>query len=243
MINVRDMYYDLRETMDDAAAKKIAGYLGKVYDEVQSTVKASDFQELKEIVGELADAQKRTETCVEELAEAQKRTETRMDELADAQKRTEEAVLALVESQKGLQDAQKKLSQQVGGLSDTIGGDIEDISYSMLCHFLPDEFGWQVGDFARVWRDWGGKELDQIDIFAKAADPDRPDVPIWVVGEAKYNLTMKELNHFIQLVARAREYLDGEVFPLCFCYRARPAVQQKAGEAGIRILFSYGKML
>ena len=285
MLNVMETYYDLRETMDDAAAKKIAGYLGKVYDEVRDTVKTSDFHELTETVGELADAQKRTdnhveelanavegladaqkrtETRMEELADAQKRTETRMEELADAQKRTDASMKEMADAQKrtdasmkemaegqklmqealrDLAGAHKSLAQQVGGLSNTLGGDLEDIAYSMLCHFLPHEFGWKVGELTRVWKDWGGKELDEIDIFAQAIDPKRPDIPIWIVGEAKHNLTMKEVKHFIRQVGRARRHLEGEVFPLCFCYRARPDVQQKAQEADIRILFSYGKMI
>jgi len=56
-----------------------------------------DFSELKEIVKDLAQAQKRTEgeleklkVVVHELAQAQKRTEERVEELAQAQKKTEE---------------------------------------------------------------------------------------------------------------------------------------------------------
>jgi hypothetical protein len=62
-------------------------------------------------------------------------------------------------------------------------------------------------------------------------------------GEAKHNLTKKELNKFLKQVERARHNLTGEVFCLCFCYRARPEVQQAAQKAGIHLLFSYGKLL
>jgi hypothetical protein len=62
-------------------------------------VKADDFNELKDIVKELAEAQKgsekrltRLEAAVEELAEAQKRTEEAVKELAEAQKRTEKSI-------------------------------------------------------------------------------------------------------------------------------------------------------
>ncbi len=178
---------------------------------------------------DLAEAQNRTETRVEELAEAQK-------ELAEAQKRTEKAMGELAV-------AHKSLAQQMGGLSNILGGDLEDIAHSLLFHFLPDQFGWQIGQFEHVWKDWGGKTPDEIDIFARATDSKPPNVPIWIVGEAKYNLTIQELKHFMKLIERARQYLEGEVFPLCFCYRARPEVQQLAKETGIRILFSYGKMI
>jgi hypothetical protein len=54
---------------------------------------------------------------------------------------------------------------------------------------------------------------------------------------------LSEDNKFIKQVERARHNLTGEVFSLCFCYRARPEVQQAAQKAGIHLLFSYGKLL
>jgi hypothetical protein len=63
-------------------------------------VRRTDFEDLKSVVRELAEAQKRTELRVEELAEAQKRTELRVEELAEAQKRTEQRVEELAEIQK-----------------------------------------------------------------------------------------------------------------------------------------------
>ena len=48
-------------------------------------VKTSDFNELKEIVRDLAEAQERTEARVGELAESQNRIEARMEELTQAQ--------------------------------------------------------------------------------------------------------------------------------------------------------------
>jgi len=46
-------------------------------------VTREEFSELKDVVKELAEAQKRTEQRVEELAEAQKRTEERVESLAE----------------------------------------------------------------------------------------------------------------------------------------------------------------
>ena len=60
----------------------------------------TDFESLRSVVQELAEAQKRTEMRVEELAEAQKRTEMRVEELAEAQKRTEMRIEELAEAQK-----------------------------------------------------------------------------------------------------------------------------------------------
>jgi DNA repair exonuclease SbcCD ATPase subunit len=91
----------------------------------EAHVTKEDFSELKAIVRELAEAQKRTEIKVEELAEAQKRTEERLEELAEAQKRTEQRVEELAEAQKRteqrveeLAEAQKRTEQRVEELAE-----------------------------------------------------------------------------------------------------------------------------
>jgi hypothetical protein len=88
-------------------------------------VKKEDFTELKNVVFELAEAQKRTEFRVEELAEAQKRTEIKVEELAEAQKRTEIKVEELAEAQKRteikveeLAEAQKRTEIKVEELAE-----------------------------------------------------------------------------------------------------------------------------
>ena len=104
-------------------------------------VKREDFSELKNIVLELAEAQKelaqaqnrtehqveelaqaqnRTEHWVEELAQAQNRTEHRVEELAQAQNRTEQRVEELAQAQKELTQAQRDTEQSLQRLSATI---------------------------------------------------------------------------------------------------------------------------
>jgi len=69
----------------------------------------------------------------------------------------------------------------------------------------------------------------------------RPEKTIWVVGEAKHNLTLKEVERFVRQVERARRHLVGEVYAVCFCYRARPEVRARLRELGIPLVFSYGR--
>jgi len=176
-------------------------------------VKTGDFNELKGIVADLAAAQKRTEHEVAELGAAQKRTEIALGRLA----------------------------KQVGGLSDAIGGDIEDIAYIVVHDVLQREFGWQVGRLERVWQKWNGV-TEEIDLFGRATDPAHPDQVIWIVGEAKHNLTLREVRKFVRQVERARNHLSGTLFPVCFCYRARPEVVEEVRQAGIRLIYSYGKL-
>jgi predicted nuclease with TOPRIM domain len=238
--------------------------------ELRRLLISDDLRVLLGIVRELAEAQQRTEQRVAELAEAQQRTEQRVAELAEAQRRSEErlsgveerlsgveerqsgveerqsrleeAVATLAEAQARTERALERLSQQVGGLSETVGGDIEDIAYIVLHDVLKREFGWQVGPLERSWQTWDG-EPEEVNVFGQASDPARPDRVIWIVGEAKHNLAAREVERFVRQLERARRHLVGEVFAVCFCYRARPEVQQMVRDAGIRLVFSYGKLV
>jgi hypothetical protein len=127
---------ELRRAFDAPTSGVLLNVLDKVAGQVQAaSVKREDFSELKQIMAELAEAQKRTEARFEELAEAQKRTETRLEELAEAQKRTETRLEELAEAQKRtearleeLAEAQKRTEVHLGQLaqglqrvSDTFG--------------------------------------------------------------------------------------------------------------------------
>ncbi|MBF0101932.1 MAG: DUF3782 domain-containing protein, partial [Desulfobacterales bacterium] len=87
MLNTTIIFEELKDTMSEPAALKIANVLARVYQELLNTVTKTEFNEFKTefneltaTVKELAEAQKRTEVRVEELAEAQKRTEIKMDQ-------------------------------------------------------------------------------------------------------------------------------------------------------------------
>lgn len=192
---------------------------------------------------ELAESRRRSS---EELAELRKEIEL---ELAESRRRTDEAFRELAESQQRadlvvqrLERGLEKLSRQVGGLSDRLGGDLEDVAYIVVHDVLGRELGWQVQPLARTWLQWDGAG-QEIDLFGQAQDPARPDTAIWIVGEVKFNLTRKEVERFAHKVIKARQHLGGEVFPICFCYRARPEVQQAVQAAGMRLVFSYGRMV
>lgn len=209
---------------------------------------------LEAAVTSLTEGQRRLEEAVATLVAAQARIETRMERLENAQARTEarvgrleDAVAALAEGQRQLAAAQarteaalQRLARQVGGLSDTVGGDIEDIAYIVLYDVLQREFGWEVGVLERTWQQWNG-EPEEINIFGRATDPAQPQRTIWIVGEAKHNLTLREVEQFVQQVERARRHIVGEMYAVCFSYRARPEVRARLKEVGIPLLFSYGR--
>ena len=68
MLNTLAIFEDLSRHLDRQAARKIAEILGKVYEEVAQSVTKKEFNEMKEIVGDLAQAQNKTAETVEELA-------------------------------------------------------------------------------------------------------------------------------------------------------------------------------
>jgi hypothetical protein len=175
----------------------------------------------------------RLEAAMERLAEAQARTEARVEQLAQAQAHTEEAL-------QRTQEAVQQLARQVGGLSETVGGDIEDIACIVLYDVLKREFGWELGVLERTWQQWNG-ELEEIDVFGRGTDPAHPEQTIWIVGEAKYNLTLRVVERFARQAERARRHLEGEVYAVCLAYRARPEVRAQLRELGIPLLFSYGR--
>lgn len=247
LIDREALLAELQKAFDTPTAEMLLGVLDKVAAQVRAAgVTREDFRELKQIVAEAqrrADEQMSSlETAVERLTEAQQRTEEQVsrleavvEQLAKEQQETSRSVRELTE---GID----RLRKQVGGLSETVGGDIEDIAYIVLYDVLKRELGWDVGVLGREWQVWDD-EPEEINILGQATDPARPGKIIWIVGEAKHNLTLKEVERFARQVERAREHLRGEIFPVCFCYRARPEVQQRVREAGLRLVFSYGKLV
>jgi predicted nuclease with TOPRIM domain len=224
-------------------------------EEFQRYREASEarFARIEAALDRLAEAQARTEEEFRRYREASEarfaRIEAALDRLAEAQARTEERVTRLEEAVARLAEAQARterkvdrLARQVGGLSETIGGDLEDIAYIVLHKVLGRELGWKVGELKRVWQKWDG-QLREVNIFGEAHDPQRPSQRIWIVGEAKHNLTMREVERFARTVEMARRNLEGEIFPVCFCYRARPEVQERIRELGFRLVFSYGELV
>jgi len=156
--------------------------------------------------------------------------------------RVENTVGELATAVRELTDGLDRLRKQVGGLSESIGGDIEDIAYTVLYDVLKREYGWNVGVLERSWETWNG-EPEEVNVFGIASDPTRPGKTIWIVGEAKHNPTLKEIERFAKQVERARTHLVGEIFPVCFCYRARPEVREAVRKAGLRLVFSFGKLV
>ena len=242
MINTLQVYYELRETMDNTAAEKIAQVIGKVYDELRESVTKSEFNELRTAMSELAQAEKRTEQRMEELAAAQQRTEQRVDtlgqrmeELAAAQQRTEFEIRRLTH-QMGW------IHEELGGIGRSVGYALENEAYRMLPSWLKREHSIHVTRrFVR--KEIGGQE---INLFAQGR---RNGHKILLVGEAKVQLDERrkrrkdEKDVFTQLNDKVRvvqaAYPKIEIVPLLVTHFAREKMLERAQTKGIIVAQSF----
>ncbi|APF20190.1 hypothetical protein Calab_0605 [Caldithrix abyssi DSM 13497] len=131
MLDTFKIYEELKENFGEQAASKLTEVLGQIYQDLSDAVTKKEFNELKEVVADLAEAQKRTEQRldeltgrVNELVEAQKRTEQRLselagrvNELAEAQKRTEQRLDKLAGRVNELAEAQKRTEHRLEELA------------------------------------------------------------------------------------------------------------------------------
>jgi predicted nuclease with TOPRIM domain len=253
----------LRLAEAQARTEERVGALGGRMDRVEAALTrlAEAQARTEERVGGLEGRMDRVEAALTRLAEAQARTEEAVQRLQENVRQLQETTLQLQENVRQLQEnvrqlqenvrqlqettrqtqqALQQLARQVGGLSETVGGDIEDIAYIVLYDVLQREFGWDVGVLERTWQQWDG-ESEEVNVFGQATDPARPEQPIWIVGEAKHNLTLREVERFALQAERARRHLPGKVYAVCFCYRARPEVRVRLRDLGIPLVFSYGR--
>ncbi len=259
MLDTLKIYNELKETLDPQTALKIAEILGTVYSELHNAVTKAEFNELKEVVQELAEAQKRTEQRVNELAEAQKRTEQRVDELAEAQKRTEQRLEALTirvdelaEAQKRTEEALAKLTgevvvikkglqdvrKQVGGISATIGYTLEDRAYRSLPKLLKQEHGLTLSTpLKRTYlKDKAGRFIE-VNIFGVAH---RNSKELWIVGEGKSQLSKNHVDKFIRKKLNPLKKVHPDVFPILVTYMiSEPDVEEYAREKEIFLYYSY----
>ena len=102
------------EEIDPQLRGVLFAILEEIEQQREETVTKREFNELRDIVGELARAQRQTEERISELAEAQK-------QLTDAQKQTEKRINELTEAQKQLTEAQKQTENRLSRLEAVVG--------------------------------------------------------------------------------------------------------------------------
>ena len=239
MLRLVDMTKKLERVFERRQARVLAEVITDAYNDL---VKVDDFNELKAIVKELAEAQRRTEARVEELAEAQRRTEARVEELAEAQKELAEAQK---ETQRQLQESAHHMigmRQEIGGLGRTMAYALENEAYRMVPRLLRERYGIEVSErFVRTYI--GGEE---VNLFGRGRRDGRE---VLIVGETKLRLderrgsgegalaVFEQLAHKVAVVQA--EYPGVEVVPVLITHHARPSVLEEARRRGVIVIQSF----
>jgi hypothetical protein len=235
MLNTHQIQRRLAPAFTDEQAEVLAEVVTDAYN---ALVKTSDFNELKDIVRELAQAQReltvaqqRTEGRLEELAVAQQRTEGRLEELAAAQQRTEEAVRQLAFEH-------GRTRQQVGGLSTTIGYTLENEAYKVLPELLARDYGLAVQEkLKRGYLTDNKGQTVEVNIIGRAT---KDDQEVMIIGESKSQLSKNEVDRFIR---RRLERFSGvfrHIFPLLITHMTtEPDVEAYVQNKGIALYYSY----
>ena len=180
-------------------------------------VKAADFNELKEIVRDLAEAQQRTEQRVAQLAEAQQRTEEELRTLAVGLNQTR---------------------SEVAGLGRQFGYALENEAYRALPALLRDRYNIEVTRrFVRAYV--GEREVNLL------AEGTQNGTPVLVVGEVKAHLgtdDFDQLERSLDAVRRAQavgELPEYRIVPIRVTHMARPAALDRAEAQGIIVVQSF----
>ena len=188
-------------------------------------VKAKDFNELKGIVKELAEAQKASEKRLTGVENRLTRIETIVKELAEAQKRTEEVLQHLIVRV-------EKVEDRLEGISNSVGYSLENTAYKSLPQLLKKE-GIEIVEkiIRRYYND------NQINIFARGK---REDKDILILGEVKVRPSKIEIDRFIKIAEQVRrEEGNLEVYLIFVAHDYHPNTESYLKDKGIRYFWSY----
>ena len=223
----------------------------------EESVTKTEFNELKEIVAELAkkvdelaEAQKKTEQKIKELVEAQKRTEQRVDklevavrELAEAQKKTEQRVNELAEAQKKTEEQINRLVKRMDvfedrleGISNSVGYSLENRTYKGLPEILFQRFGIKVrGRLLRRYFPIGNKNI-QLNIYGYGS---RDGEDVVIIGECKVRPSKREISRFKKYAQKVAEIEGKNPFYIIVAHDFPPAIEDFLRSNNIPYVWSY----
>ncbi|MCX7948415.1 MAG: hypothetical protein N2504_07515 [candidate division WOR-3 bacterium] len=193
----------------------------------EAHVTREDFSELKQIVKELAEAQKRTESKLEAVVEEQRKLAEEQRKLAEAQRKSEEAIRRLAIGLNRLQGI-------VGGIGRSIGYALENEAYRMMPKVLRERYGIEVEE-KLIRKEVKGKEINLLGFGKKNG------LEVVIVGEAKMRLERKgvfrELEEKVKIVRE--EYPEREVIKVLVTHFSTKAMLEEAEKAGIIVIQSF----
>ena len=199
---VRRLIEEIERDLSRVKLEKLKGILNGLLDEIEAErrfraelVKKEDFSELKAIVKELVEVQKRTEISIEKLTEAQKRSDERLT-------RVEAAIERLTEAHTRFE---RTFESKIGALG-ARWGLITEISFRKAIQTLLEDVGFKVEHYLKY--DTEGKVFghpDQIEI-----DMIIRDRQVTLV-EIKSSLSKGDVSLFKRKVDFYREKEKGKV--------------------------------
>jgi hypothetical protein len=175
-------------------------------------VTKEDFTELKNIVKEIAEEQRK-------LAKEQK----------EAQK--EIRILALT---------MKDTRRDLGGVTSTLGFMLENEAYRVLPGILKDRYGIEVKErfLRQSIRSLGIKDEGEINIFSRGVYKDK-GTEVVIIGESKSQLGRDDIDDLLELSAKLNLIDKGEKFLLAITHYARETVIKYAREKGVEVIQSF----
>lgn len=198
----------------------------RIIDEriAEAHVTKEDFSELKGIIADIGKK-------VGDLAEAQKKTELKIEDLAEAQKKTEHELMLLA-------GEHRKTRKEVGGLSATVGYRLEDEAYRALPNLLKNDYGIVIkGRLRRGYlKDNKGRDVE-TNIFGEG---ERDGGSITIIGEGKSQLSKNDIDRFIYKRLKAFDGIFENILPVLVTYMtSEPDAEEYARQKGITLYYSY----
>jgi len=224
MLTAQTIKRELEKVFNTRQSTALSKVIVEAHDEL---VKADDFNELKGIVKELAEAQKETQRELKELSAEVKGLSTEVKELSIE-------VKGLSREVRGLARSLKDTNTQIGGLGKTMGYSLENEAYRILPAYFKDRYGIEITDkFIRT--EISGEE---VNIFGIGR---RDGGKVLIVGEAELKLSsVSKFNQLDRKVDAVRgEYKEGDIVKVLLTHYASPNIIEKAKEKGIIVIQSF----
>ncbi|MCL4512668.1 MAG: hypothetical protein M1421_01455 [Candidatus Eremiobacteraeota bacterium] len=224
MLNPFKIYENLKVTFGDEQAKALASVIGEVYENLANIVTKSDFNELKEVVTELAEAQKRTEETVRILVLDVSELKSDMKDVKS--------------DMKDIKKEMKDVKKQMGGLSMDVGYGIEDKYLFLMEDFALHQYGIKISRAERKFIPYPDGKTDEVNLYMEG---EKKGKRVYLIGEAKAQPGKKDIDQFAARLERLRGYFKAEVKGFMIGYLFHPEVEEhaKANYPGIDLFKTY----
>lgn len=148
-----------------------------------------------------------------------------------------ETIESLEEIFEDMQRKLKGVSQYIKELEDVMVFQLEDRAYISLPKLLESDFGVRLKErLVRRYIKTNKGETMEINIIAKG-EKDGKDV--YIIGEAKANLSMRHVVDFIDRLEDLKETFQMDIISIMVTYMAEPEVKEFAKSKGIKVYYSY----